>query len=210
MENSDQNIIPEAHSPKDSPKPRMPFREVTIRPRPELRQRILEIQLKTGKTANVILEELLCTAAGMPIQWMTIMPKNGTDAGISLKEVEKALTDVFFAVRDLKGLVKSNGSREASAKIDSVVVKAMALWAHAQSLAKDTFYDEVRLVGGRRVFSLVSSWKGQVQTEIVEELRNGATEDSKVVQNKKTVIASYDAVLTVLSRLGFSPAGPTR
>lgn len=210
METTDQNTTPAVTSSNDKLKPRMPFKEVTIRPRQELRQRILDIQLKTGKTANVILEELLCTAAGMPIEWTVITPQNGPETGVSLKEVEKALTDVFFAVRDVKGVVKSHGSRETSAKIDTVVVKAMALWAHAQSLAKATFYDDVRLIAGRRAWKLVSSLKAGAQATIDEELAKGEARDRKKVEDRKTRISEYDEILAVLARLGFSPAGPIR
>jgi len=210
METTDQNTNPAVTSLNDKLKPRMPFKEVTVRPRQELRQRILDIQLKTGKTANVIMEELLCAAAGMPIEWTVITPQNGPDAGVSLNEVEKALTNVFFAVREVKGIVKNAGPREAHAKIDGVVNQAMVLWAHAQSLAKATFYNDVRLTSGRRVWKLVSNWKINAQAALEKELSKKDAADAASIQDKKNRISDYDEVLPVLTRLGFSPAGPVR
>lgn len=210
MSPDNQNTNPEAPSPKDNPKPRLPFKEITIRPRPELRQRILEMQLRTGKTANVILEELLCKAADMPISWTVIEPKNGQEAGTSMNEVEKALTNVFFAVREVKGVIKSHGSREAQAKIDAIVTLAMMLWAHAQSLAKSTFYDDMGLAAGRRVFRIVTTLKTNAQTKLDKEMAKGEAGDAEAVRNNKTFIPECDEVLKVLTRLGFSPAGPIR
>jgi hypothetical protein len=210
MNPENQNTNPEANSPKDNPKPRLPFKEVTIRPRDELRQRILEIQLKTGKTASAILEELLCKAAGMPINWTVIEPKNGQDAGVSLNEVEKALSNVFFALREVKGIIKSHGSREVQFKVDALVTVAMMLWAHAQSLAKSTFYDDTGLAAGRRAFRFITSWRAQRQAKLTEELAKGEAGDAAAIKEHKVVISEYDEVLKVLTRLGFSPTGPIR
>lgn len=210
MNDSTQNPSPAAPSTTAKPQPRLPFKEVTIYPKRELRQRILEIQLKTGQTAAEVLEDLLCAAAGIPINLTVIEPKNGAEAGVTLMKVDELLEKTFFAFKNIKGLVRTHGDHNHQAKIHQLTNEAMELWVHVQCLAKATFYDKVDLIAGRKVFRLVMGFRASAQKTIEAEVAKGDGADQSLIEDRRMRIADYAAVLPVLTRLGFSPEGPIR
>lgn len=197
-------------SPPPDAKQKLPFKQIVTRPSYGLRLRILELTHKTGKSAKKVLEMLLGQAAGMVIEWIIVEQRNGSEAGVSLQKVEDALMRTFFALRNVKGAIKTLGTTDQMAKVDTMMTESITLWSHAQSLAKDTFYNCAELVAGRKVYRMFSKWIVSSQKTIDAEVAKGDLGNQTLIAENKSRIVDYTLVLKVLERLGFSPAGPHR
>lgn len=188
-------------SPHAEVKLKLPFKELVIHPSNNLRMRILELSHKTGKTAKKILEMLLMQAVGIPVEWIIIQQLNGAEAGVSLNRVEDALKRTFLLLRDVKGVIKTVGNAVPKATIDKLMTEVITLSTHAQGLAKNTFYNNVELVAGRKVYWLFSDLINGATKKLEEESAKGALGDQAIINERISQIADFTVILSVLTRL---------
>jgi len=197
--------VPAPPTPKKSPK--LPLKEVTIRPNTELRLKILKISHETGMSAPVVLERLVAQAAGLKVTWIVVRPQFGSDVGVSLQRIAATMEQVYIAIRNAKGLIASHGTDQQRRVIDEIYARALELSALAEALAKGTMYNHDELVRCRQVFNRVSSWRRKALKELAEEQSKGADGDSEKIHDCNIRQDQFATAIEVLKRLGFSPEG---
>jgi len=193
--------------PPSKKAPKLPLKEVKIRPSTELRLKILKISHETGMSAPAVLELLVAQAAGLKVTWIVVRPQCGSDVGVSLQRVDATMEQVYIAIRNAKGPIASHGTDQQRRGIDKIYTEAMELSATAQALAKGTFYNHEELVEGRQVFTWITEWHQEVSKDLAEEQAKGASGDVKRIKIKQDGKFKFSTMLAVLQRLGFSPEG---
>ncbi len=189
-------------------KRRLPMRSITFSPSNALRALILKIALVTNRSPSEVLDDLLVQAAGGKIHWVTVQPRCGEGAGVSLQQVNEALEKIFFMLRDAKGVIARGGSDAQHKIISEVVIKSLELWSHAQSLAETTFYSFEQIQIGRAVYAEMVRAMESAKKQETDEVAKKEKADSKVIEGYRARLEKYQAVVEMLTRLGFSPEGP--
>jgi hypothetical protein len=123
-----------------------------------------------------------------------------------MKLVESRIAQVALMLRDVSGVVHRWASAELAGQMDKLYGESLSLWAAAQKLSHETFYNEKDLTEAHEAAKYIGAAKAKLEADAKIEKAKGANADAGKVQGYEKRIGEMATILRVMDRLGLAGA----